>query len=92
MRLGLVSKIREVLPQVAICCEYSVRLPGADKIRIDIIVAFDDVLVPIELKRKLKSFGAEKDARIKMLGDIDKLANLKIEDLDLDALNYKIVE
>ena len=74
-------KIQKEFSRAEIRFECPASLPDDPKARIDIIVNLGGALVPIELKWKLKSHGAETDNREKMLRDIDRLASLRQEHL-----------
>ena len=79
-RNALCMKIQNEFPNAEIRFECPASLEGED-IRIDIIVNLGGALVPIELKWKLKSHQAETENRKRMLGDIDRLARLRLEHL-----------
>lgn len=79
-RDSLCEKIKNRFSNAEIRFECPGSLDG-ESIKIDIIVNLGGGLVPIELKWKLKTHGAEKENRKRMLGDIDRLENLRLEHL-----------
>ena len=79
-RDALCEKIQNVFLDSEIRFECHASLKGED-IRIDIIVSLEGALLPIELKWKLKSHQAETENRKRMIGDIERLASLRLEHL-----------
>ena len=89
-QFALAWKIQENYPDAEIRFECPAKLPDNPNARtqIDIIVKQGGSLVPIELKYKLKSHGAETDNRKRMLHDIDRLEKLQIDGLELFDMNF----
>ena len=83
-------KIQKEFPDAEIRFECPAKLPDYPNARtqIDIVVKLGNNLVPIELKRKLKSQGAETDNGERMLHDIVRLEKLQMTGLELSAMNF----